>query len=60
MWVSEDRLVDAVTVFLLTVRNVESECSFRDAIDLSHKMSALIVKKILAIGDQELEVTDLW
>ena len=60
MRVAENRLVDAVPVFLFAVRNVESERSFRNAIDLADKMSALVVKKILAVGDQELEVADLW
>ena len=60
MRVAKDRLVDAIATFLLSVRNLEPKGRFRDAIDLSNKVSTLIVKKVLAVGDQELQVTNLW
>ena len=60
MRVSKDRLVDAIATLLLSVRNVKPKRRFRNAIDLSDKVSTFVVKKILAVSDQELEVTDLW
>jgi len=60
MRVAQDRLVDAVTALLLPVRSVKPERRFLNAINISHKVPALVVKKILAVGYQELQVTDLW
>ena len=60
MRVPEDRLVDAILATLLPVGHIESKGRFRDAIYLSGKVSALVVKKILAVSDQELQVADLW
>ena len=58
--VAKNRFVDAVTALLLPVRNFKPEGRFRNAIDIPDKVPALIVKKILTIGDQELQITDLW
>ena len=60
MRVAKDRLVDAVAAFPFPVRNLKPERRFRNAIDISDKVPTLVVKKILAVGDQELQVTDLW
>ena len=60
MRVTKNRLVDTVTALLLPVRNLKPEGPFRNAIDIPDKVPALVVKKILAVGDQELQVTDLW
>ena len=59
MRVAKDRLVDAIATFLLSVCSLKSKRRFRNTIDLSDKVSALVVKKILAIRDQKLQVTDL-
>jgi hypothetical protein len=60
MRVTKNRLVDAVTALLFPVRNLKPEGRFRNSIDIPDKVPALVVKKILAVGDQKLEVTDLW
>jgi hypothetical protein len=60
MRVAKDRLMDAVTALLLPVRSLEPKGRFRTAIDISDKVPALVVKEILAVGDQELQVTNLW
>ena len=60
MRIAKDRLVNGVAAFLLPVDSLESECRFRNTVDLSDKVPALIVKEILAVGNQELKVTDLW
>ena len=60
MRVAKDRLVDAIATFLLSVRSVKSKRCFGNTIDLANKVSALVVKKILAVSDEELQVTDLW
>ena len=52
--------MDAVAALLFPVRNLKPERRFRNAIDISDKVPTLVVKKILAVGDQELQVTDLW
>jgi hypothetical protein len=59
MRVSKDGLVDAVAALLLSSDNFKTEGRFRNAIDLSDKVSALVVKKAFAVGDQKLQVADL-
>ena len=51
--------MDAVAAFLLAIDEVKSKRRFGNAIDLSNKVPALIVKKGLAVCYQELKVTDL-
>jgi hypothetical protein len=58
--IAKDRLMNAVTTFLFPVRDLESKGRFRNTIDMSDKVSALVVKEILTVSDQELQVADLW
>ena len=58
--VAKDRFVNAVTALLFPVRDLESEGRSRNTIDMSDEVPALIVKEILAVSDQKLQVADLW
>jgi hypothetical protein len=58
--VAKDRFVNGVTALSLTVRHLESKGRPRNAIDMSDEVPALIVKEILAVSDQKLQVADLW
>jgi len=60
MRIAKDRLVDRVEAVLLPVRSAKPERRLRNTIDLSHKVPALVVKEIFAVGDQELQIADLW
>ena len=60
MRIAKDCLVDRVEAVLLSVGSAKPKRRLRNAIDLSHKVPALVVKKILAVGDQELQIADLW
>jgi len=59
MRISQYRFVDSVTAFLLPVNDIETECRLRYAIDFTNEVSPLIMKERLAIGHQELKITNL-
>ena len=59
MRVSKNRLVDGVTAFLLPVRRLEAKRRSGTTIDVSNKVPAFVVKKTLAVSDQELQIADL-
>src|SRR5262245_56652905 len=58
--VALDGLVDTVTTLLLSVDHFKAERRLCNAVNLSDTVPALVVEKRCAIGDQELQVTDLW
>ena len=60
MRVANDGLVNGISTFLLTVRSFKPKRRFRNAIDLSDKIPTLVVKKILTIRYEELQVANLW
>ena len=59
MWIADYCFVDCISAFLLPIDYFEPECSLGDAINLTDKIPALIVKEGLAIGYEELKVTNL-